>query len=111
VLKPAHFSFSDARDFCRDRPWAKGEKMNYPISRGCCDNVHIFGQRYHCRCNDGIAPLPLWKRLVQAAFSVHRENTSWDFGAHEIKGWRLSILKAIIKPAPGDAPWRWIVTK
>lgn len=85
--------------------------MNYPISRGCCDNIHIFGHRHHCRCNDGIKPLPLWKRLVQATFSVHRENASWDFGAHEVSGWRLSVLRAIIKPADGDAPWRWIKTK
>jgi hypothetical protein len=83
----------------------------FPLSHGCCDNVLVFGRRKVCRCNDYITPLPLWKKLVQIAFGVHRKNVSeWGKTPHEISGWKLRLLQSIIKPDPTDAPWRWVKT-
>lgn len=86
-------------------------KITFPLSHGCCDNVKLFGTRNKCRCNDYIQTLPMWKKLVQCIFGVHRENAnSWE-SSHEIDGWKLKFLKFIIKPNINDAPWRWIKTK
>jgi hypothetical protein len=80
------------------------------ISTDCCDNVKFFGKRRACRCNDYINPLPLWKRLIQVILGVHRENAK-SVGEQTIPQWKVRILSFFIKAAPGDAPWKWIVTK
>lgn len=81
------------------------------FGHGCCDNVIFMGKRGKCRCNDGIKSLPMWKKLAQISLGVHRENDASNGKIPHFGGWRVKILKRIIKSEMGDAPWRWIKTK
>lgn len=82
------------------------------ILHGCCDNIHILHRpSKFWRCNDGITQLPVWKRLVQILLGYHRHNVDWRNPLpHEATGWKLKILKYLIKPVEGDSIWRWVKT-
>lgn len=89
-----------------------------PIFTGCCDNVNLFSSecKFHWhskfkRCNNGLKRLPVWKKLVQIALGYHRATANPKAPQqHEVTGWKLEILKMIIKPAKNEAVWRWIRT-
>ena len=79
----------------------------------CCDNVKFSWMEYKpIRCNDWVKPLPLWKRLVQIAIGVHRDNCrSGD--KHQVSAWKVTILSKLlgIKQQADESAWRWVNTK
>lgn len=52
----------------------------------------------------------MWKRLIQVALGVHRENAKYVGEYTSVPQWKIHLLSFFIKSAPGDAPWKWVVT-